>query len=145
MPQCSMGLILKIQGQWSNLSCNLLDAFQSLLTSCRGYPAELCESILTKFRESSSKCSAVHPKIALWHTISDSHSQNLTGMSLHYSVHACSLLIPNNHPAVVFQILVFIKVVDKSVDIGVKVGEQPLVDVSLCPLFHTFDIIITQS
>ena len=39
-----------------------------------------------KFRDSSSKCSAAHPKTALWRNISASHSQNLTGMFLHNSV-----------------------------------------------------------
>ena len=43
-------------------------------------------------------------------------------------------LIPNNHLAIVFQIPGLIKVVDKSVDIGLKIGEKPLIDVSLCPL-----------
>ena len=48
--------------------------------------AELCKNIPTKFRESLSKCSAAHPKIALWHNISASYSPNLAGMFLHYSV-----------------------------------------------------------
>ena len=52
-------------------------------------------------------------------------------------------IIPDNHLAVVFQIPVLIKVVDKSVDVGLEIGEQPLIDVSLCPLFQTFDINIT--
>ena len=45
------------------------------------------KNIPTKFRESPSKFSAVHPKIALWRNISTSHSRNLAGMFLHISVH----------------------------------------------------------
>ena len=40
-----------------------------------------------KFRESTSKCSTAHLKIAQWLNISASHSQNLAGMFLHCSVH----------------------------------------------------------
>ena len=39
-----------------------------------------------KFRDSSSKCPAAHPKTAQWRNISARRSQNLTGMFLHYSV-----------------------------------------------------------
>ena len=47
----------------------------------------MCKNIPAKFRESLSKCSAAHPKIALSHNISVRHSRNLAGMFLHYSVH----------------------------------------------------------
>ena len=42
--------------------------------------------ILAKLRESLSKFSANHPKIALWRNISDRHSQNMAVICLHYSV-----------------------------------------------------------
>ena len=48
------------------------------------YYTELCKNIHAKFRESLSKCS--HPIVALWHNITASHSQNLAGIFLHYSV-----------------------------------------------------------
>ena len=35
----------------------------------------MCKRIPPKFRESLSKCSADHPKFALWRNISDSHAQ----------------------------------------------------------------------
>ena len=52
---------------------------------------QLCWNIAAKFRpfrESLSKYSAAHPKKALWHNISASHSRNLAGMFLHYSLHS---------------------------------------------------------
>ena len=47
---------------------------------------KLCKNIPAKFCESLSKCSAAHPKIALWSNISACHSQNPSGMFLQYSV-----------------------------------------------------------
>ena len=44
--------------------------------SCTG----LCKNIPAKFRESPSKCSAAHPRNALWRNISASHSPNLARM-----------------------------------------------------------------
>ena len=49
----------------------------------RCFCTEMCKNIPAKFRESTSKCSAVHPKKALWRNISASHSQNLSRMFLH--------------------------------------------------------------
>ena len=49
------------------------------------HTTELCKNTPAKFLESHSKCSAEHPKIALWRNISASHSQNLAWMILHYS------------------------------------------------------------
>ena len=57
------------------------------LNIAAGYQfTELCVNIPAEFRESASKCSADHPKTALWHNISASHAQNLAGMFLHNSV-----------------------------------------------------------
>ena len=50
---------------------------------------EFCKNIPAKFGESPSKCYDVQPKIALWHNISESNSQNMAGMFLHYSVQHC--------------------------------------------------------
>ena len=44
-----------------------------------GKDTELCKNIPAKFRESPTKCSAPHPKNALWRNITASHSLNLPG------------------------------------------------------------------
>ena len=47
---------------------------------------ELRKNIPVEFQESLSKCSAAHPKYALWRNISASQSRNLARMFFHYSV-----------------------------------------------------------
>ena len=54
----------------------------------QGISTELCKNIHAKFQELLLNCSAAHPKITLSHSISTSHSQNLAGMFLLYSVAA---------------------------------------------------------
>ena len=43
--------------------------------------------IPAEFRDWPSKCSAAHPKNALWHNFSAINSRNLAGMFLRYSVY----------------------------------------------------------
>ena len=58
----------------------------------------LCKKIPAKFQESLSKCSAVHPKIALWRKFSASHSRSLAGM-FYTTLYVClsaSAQLPNS-------------------------------------------------
>ena len=55
------------------------------LCLCSTVPG-LCKNFPAKFRESHTKCSAAHPRSAQWRNISASHSPNLAGLFLHYSV-----------------------------------------------------------
>ena len=50
---------------------------------------ELCWNIPAKSGESTSKCSAAHPKKALLCNISASYSPSLAGMCLLYSLYVC--------------------------------------------------------
>ena len=67
-------------------SAGSIQSMESFPFGIREEGAESCKNIPDKFRESHSKSSAAHPKIALWSNISTRHSHNLAGMYLHFTV-----------------------------------------------------------
>ena len=88
---CTTGMVKKMGSRLRELSYWLPLAAMTTSHKRRAnlfghHCTHLCKNIYVKLGESSSKCSAVHPKNALWSNISARHSQNLAAMLLHYSV-----------------------------------------------------------